>query len=206
MWVLSISTFHSVVHCSVDKWQHYLIEGRVYDSIYLDIPLLDNRSSERLNFTVSPVHCVLIRGYMVAGHDKGILYIQTSLYFHCNVHGQKKGNIFIIWKVILTVLIIIFTVSVFSLTEPGQSAGVRWQIHRAELRPLWLYRRDPARLRHHFPDPEELQIQTKTGSALVRTNRRRKWTISGLSGKQKHYPPHNPSTPTLPPSPTPLKK
>lgn len=83
------------VHCSVDKWQHYLIEGRLYDSI-----------------TVSPVHCVLIRGYMVAGHDKGILYIQTSLYFHCNVHGQKKGNIFIIWKVIQTVLIIIFTVSV----------------------------------------------------------------------------------------------
>lgn len=186
MWVLSISTFHSVVHCSVDKWQHYLIEGRLYDSI-----------------TVSPVHCVLIRGDMMAGQDKGILYIQTSLYFHCNVHGQKKGNIFIIWKVILTVLIIIFTVSVFSLTEPGQSAGVRWQIHRAELRPLWLYRRDPARLRHHFPDPEELQIQTKTGSALVRTNRRRKWTISGLSGKQKHHPPHNPSTPTLPPLPPP---
>lgn len=112
MWVLSISTFHSVVHCSVDKWQHYLIEGRVWDSIYLDIPLLDNRSSERPNFTVSPVHCVLTRGDVVAGHDKGNLYIQTSLYFHCNVHGQKKGNILIIWKVILTVLIIIFTVSV----------------------------------------------------------------------------------------------
>lgn len=94
MWVLSISTFHSVVHCSVDKWQHYLIEGRVYDSIYLDIPLLDNRSSERLNFTVSPVHCVLIEVIWWQVMIKGFCISKLHCIFTAMCTDKKGQHIY----------------------------------------------------------------------------------------------------------------
>lgn len=95
MWVLSISTFHSVVHCSVDKWQHYLIEGRLYDSIYL-IPLLDNRSSERPNFTVSPVHCVLIRGNVIWWQVmiKGFCISKLHCIFTAMCTDKKRQHIY----------------------------------------------------------------------------------------------------------------
>lgn len=181
-----LSTFHCMFTAVWTQMTALLIEG----CIYLLFLLLNKRSFVQPNFTVFSVHCILIRNNKMAGHvDNFTIFIFLfcisniitlfSLYMHVL---NKKDNIFILWRVMQTALIVVFMASLFFSTEPGQSAGVRWQIHRAELRPLWLYCRDPACLCHHFPDPEELQIQTKTGSALIRTNRRRKWTISRLSG------------------------
>lgn len=130
-----LSTFHCMFTAVWTQMTALLIEG----CIYLLFLLLNNRSFVQPNFTVFSVHCILIRNNKMAGHvdnftvfifllhDKGSsVYPILSLYFHCSMHVlNKKDNIFILWRVMQTSLIVVFMASLFFSTEPGQSAGVR---------------------------------------------------------------------------------